>query len=154
MNKALLLNALIAGAAFATLASSVQAQTTVVEQTGPNTTTTTTVEKSKGGAGSGAVGGAIAGALVGGPVGLVVGGVAGATLGNAVAPPSEVRTYVTTQNADTVAYPGKVVIGRTIDGDVVYRDVPAYPKYRWAYLNGERVVIDNDTHHVVAIYTN
>ena len=131
MNKALLLNALIAGAAFATLASSVQAQTTVVEQTGPNTTTTTTVEKSKGGAGSGAVGGAIAGALVG-----------------------EVRTYVTTQNADTVAYPGKVVIGRTIDGDVVYRDVPAYPKYRWAYLNGERVVIDNDTHHVVAIYTN
>jgi hypothetical protein len=29
--------------------------------------------------------------------------------------------------------------------------VPSYPKYHWAYLNGQRVVVDNQ-HTVVAVY--
>ena len=152
MKKAHLLKTLILGAAFVAAAStSAIAQTTTVEQQGPNTTTTTTVQKDHGGAAPGAVGGAVAGALVAGPIGAVVGGVAGATLGHAVAPPSEVKTYVTTQTVDTVPYGGKIVVGKTVDGDQVWREVPSYPKYHWAYLNGERVVVDAN-HTVVAVY--
>jgi hypothetical protein len=113
---------------------------------------TTVVKKESGGTAPGAVGGAVAGALVAGPVGAVVGGVAGATVGHAVAPPTEVRTYVTTQNVAGVTYSKKVVVGTTMDGDVTWLEIPSYPKYRWAYLDGQRVVIDADTHKVVAIY--
>jgi hypothetical protein len=150
MKKADLMKTLILGAACMAVASSASAQTTVEQS--PATTTTTTVQKESGGAAPGAVGGAIAGALVAGPVGAVVGGVAGATLGHAVAPPSEVKTYVTTQTVDPVQYNGKIVIGKTIEGDMVWREVPSNPKYRWAYLNGQRVVIETQGRHVVAIY--
>ena len=62
------------------------------------------------------------------------------------------KTYVTTRPGPTLAYSGDVAVGRTLDGQVVWQSVPDYPKYRWAYLNGQRVVIDNDTRKVVAIY--
>ena len=91
----------------------------------------------------------MAGALIAGPVGAAVGAVAGATVGHTVAPPSTVRTYVTTQTVDTVAYKGDIVVA---DGDVVWSTVPDQPKYSWAYLNGKRVVIDNDSHTVAAVY--
>ena len=126
--------------------------TTVESPDGSTTTTTETVKKDHGGTATGAVGGAVAGALVAGPVGAVVGGVAGATLGHTVAPPSQVRTYVTTQTEAPIAYSGDVAVGQTIDGQVAWQDVPNYPKYSWAHLNGQRVVIDNDTHRVVAVY--
>lgn len=126
--------------------------TTVEHPDGSATTTTKEIKKDQGGAPSGAVGGAIAGAVVAGPVGAVVGGVAGAVIGHSVAPPSEVKTYVTTQSDAPAAYSGSVVVGKTVDGDVVWRAVPSYPKYSWAHLNGQRVVIDNDSHRVVAVY--
>lgn len=114
---------------------------------------TTVVTKSSGGAVPGAVSGAVAGALVAGPVGAVVGAVAGGAIGHSVAPPSkEVRTYVTTQDATTVSYGHKFVVGKTIDGEIVWREVPSNSHYRWAYINDQRVVIDNDTRTVVAIY--
>lgn len=125
---------------------------TVVNPDGGTTTTTESVKKDHGGTAGGAVAGAIAGAVVAGPVGLVVGGVAGAAIGRTIAPPSAVETYVTTQSGPTVAYSGKLVVGRTVDGQVAWQSVPDYPKYRWAYLNGQRVVIDNDSHKVVAVY--
>jgi outer membrane lipoprotein SlyB len=126
---------------------------TTVQNTDSGTTTTTeSVKKDHGGTTGGAVGGAIAGAMVAGPVGAVVGGVAGAAIGHTIAPPSQVRTYVTTQNDTPVIYSGTVAVGRTVDGEVVWQNVPDYPKYRWAHLNGQRVVIDNDTHKVVAVY--
>jgi hypothetical protein len=129
------------------------AQTTTVENPdGGTTTTTKSVETKQGGTASGAVSGAIVGAVVAGPIGAVVGGVAGAAIGHSIAPPSQVRTYVTTQSGPPVAYSGPVAVGRTLDGDVIWQDVPDYPKYRWAYLNGQRVVIDNDSHKVVAVY--
>ncbi len=134
--------------AFAQTSSS----STVVNPDGGTTTTTESVRKDHGGTASGAVAGAVAGAVVAGPVGLVVGGVAGAAIGHSVAPPSRVKTYVTTQSGPPVAYSGDLVVGRTVDGDIAWRNVPDYPKYRWAYLNGQRVVIDNDTHKVAAIY--
>ncbi|MEO6376459.1 MAG: DUF1236 domain-containing protein [Caulobacteraceae bacterium] len=126
--------------------------TTVNEATGATTTTTTTVEKKGGGTATGAVGGAVAGALVAGPVGLVVGGIAGATVGHKVAPPGEVKTYVTTQTVAPASYSGPIEVGDTLRGDIAWRTVPAYPKYSWAYLNDRRVVIDSETHKVVDIY--
>ena len=63
------------------------------------------------------------------------------------------RTYVTTRTAPApVSYKGDIVVGHTVDGDVAWSTVPDEPKYSWAYINGERVVIDNDTHRVAAVY--
>ena len=132
----------------ALLAGPVLAQT--VDQ--PTTVEHTTVVKEKGGTASGAVAGAVAGALVAGPVGLVVGGVAGAAIGHSVAPPTEVRTYVTTQEVAPVSYGRPIVVGHTIDGDVTWREIPDYPRYHWAYLDGHRVVVDSKTNNVVEVY--
>ena len=155
-----MLKYMLLGAACAALALPAAAQTTrsttVDHADGSSTTTTTTREKTdnkSGGTAVGAAGGAVAGAVVAGPVGAVVGGIAGAAVGHAAAPPNEVRTYVTTQNSPPVAYQGQIEMGKPIDGSVAWLDVPRYPKYHWAYLNGERVVVDDD-HNVVAIYTN
>jgi hypothetical protein len=147
---------LLVAAAVATLAITpalAQDRTTVTEHS-DGSVTTKTVKKDPGGAPAGAVGGAVAGAVVAGPVGAVVGGIAGATVGHAAAPPSEVRTYVTTQTTAPVVYNGQIEVGKTIDGDTItWLEVPKYPKYHWAYLNSERVVVD-DNHNVVAVYTN
>jgi surface antigen len=143
----------IGGACLALSATSAFAQTSTTVVDHPDgTTTTKTVEKDRGGAQGGAVGGAVAGALVAGPIGAVVGGVAGAAFGHTVAPPSEVRTYVTTQTATSASYSGKIVVGKSIDGDVVYYEVPSNTKYRWAYLNGQRVVVERSSGNVVAVY--
>jgi hypothetical protein len=131
----------------------VRSSTTTQNPDGSTTTTSKTVKKDSGGTVPGAAGGAVAGAMVAGPVGAVVGGIAGATLGHAVAPPTQVRTYVTTQNVPPSPYSGTIEIGKPLTGDVTWLEVPSYPKYSWAYINGERVVIDNDSHNVVAIYT-
>lgn len=128
--------------------------TTVDPNTGATTTTTTTkdVEKKGGGTVTGAAGGVVAGALVAGPIGAVVGGIAGATVGHKVAPPSEVKTYVTTQTVTPARYEGDIQVGDTLHGDIAWRSIPQDPKYSWAYLNDRRVVIDNETHKVVDIY--
>lgn len=115
-------------------------------------TTVVTDHGKAGGTAGGAAAGAIGGAVVGGPVGAVVGGAAGAVVGHTVAPPSEVRTYVTSQTPAPVTYSHEIVVGQPITGEITWLEVPRYPKYRWAYLNGERVVIDADSHDVVAIY--
>jgi hypothetical protein len=116
------------------------------------TTETVVVEKKPSGAAAGAVAGAATGAVVAGPVGAVVGGVAGAVVGGAAAPPTEVRTYVTGQTVAPVTYSGEVVMGSPLASEVVVMEVPSYPKYRWAYINGKRVVVDANTRAVVAIY--
>ena len=142
MRRSLILGAVIASA----MAGSALAQTTVQE--------TTTVEHNNKstGAAAGAATGAVTGAVVGGPIGAAVGAVAGAVVGHTVAPPDDVRTYVTTQHVAPVAYSGDIVVGHTIDGDVVWSDIPNEPKYGWAYLGDKRVVIDRSNHRVVAIY--
>ena len=127
--------------------------TTAAQPDGSTTTTTKTVKKDNTGTLGGAGAGAVAGALVAGPIGAVVGGVAGAAVGHTIAPPKEVRSYVTTQTAPPAAYSGPIDIGKRLDGDIAWRDVPDNPRYHWAHLNDERVVID-DNHTVVAVYTD
>jgi hypothetical protein len=148
---------MLLGAVCALFAGAAMAQSTTVRENPDGSTTTTTREtvtkKDNSGTVTGAAGGAIAGAVVAGPVGAVVGGVAGAAVGHTVAPPTEVRTYVTRQKTSPANYEGQIEVGKPINGSVTLLEVPNYPKYHWAYLNNERVVVD-DNHNVVAVYTD
>jgi uncharacterized protein DUF1236 len=114
-------------------------------------TTTVVTKRDNTGTGVGAVGGAAAGAVVGGPVGAVVGGVAGAVAGHTVDPPAEVKTYVRTQHVEAVPYNGQIVVGAVLPDTVREYDVPRYERYRWTYINGQRLLIDRQTHKIVSI---
>ena len=132
------------------------AQTTSSTSTsvdGATTTTQTTVVKDKGsaGAGVGIIGGAATGALVGGPVGAVIGGVVGGVAGAAVDPPKRVRTYITTTQVAPVVYTGPITVGSTLPDTVTVYDVPKYERYRWTYIDGQRLLVDRKTHKIVAI---
>jgi hypothetical protein len=113
-------------------------------------TTTVTTNKPSAGAGVGVVGGAATGAAVGGPVGAVIGGVVGGVAGLAVDPPAKVKTYIRGQHVSSVTYDGQVAVGQVLPSTVTVYDVPDY-KYRWTYVNGQRVMVDRDTHKIVAI---
>jgi hypothetical protein len=67
------------------------------------------------------------------------------------APPAPVHTYVMRQTGPVVTYGQPLVIGGTVAGDVRWLDVPDYPAYRWAYIDGRRVVVDATTNTVVSI---
>jgi len=115
---------------------------------------------SAAGTATGAAGGAVAGAVVGGPIGAAVGGVIGAIIGTAIDPPPQpVVTYVqTAEPPPPVVLQGNVVVGATLPPSVqlypVPRDVyvPADGHvYAYAIVNGQRVVVDTQTHAIVAI---
>ena len=145
MRNTLIVGGLVAAIAAPALGQPVPAET--------QTQTTTVVEKKDSGAGAGAVAGAATGAVVAGPVGAAVGAVAGAVVGHTVAPPKQVRTYVTTQTVAPVTYGQPIVVGHVIESpQVTWLDVPRYDRYRWAYIDGQRVVVDARTHAVVAVY--
>jgi uncharacterized protein YraI len=124
----------------------------------------TTFEPSGAEAGSaaglttGVAGGAVAGALIAGPigaaVGAVAGGAAGAIAGGAtgavVDPPEPVRTYVTTQQAEPVYLEGEVVVGVGVPDTVQLQPVPDY-QYQYAYINGQRVLVDPATRQIVYV---
>lgn len=106
------------------------------------------------GAVAGGTTGAVAGALIGGPVGAVVGGVAGATIGGAageaIEPPAQVRTYVTSNRVDPVYLDGEVVVGAGIPDTVQIREIPDY-EYRYVYVNGQPVLVDPGTRRIVHV---
>jgi hypothetical protein len=113
---------------------------------------TTTVEHKPSGAGAGAATGAVTGAVVGGPIGAAVGAAAGAVVGASVAPPTEVKTYVTHEDVRPTHYDGDIEVGHRAPDDISWMDIPDQPRYRWAYLGDKRVVIDTRTDDVVAVY--
>jgi hypothetical protein len=129
--------------------------TTTVDQAGTTTTqTTVTKDKASAGAGVGVVGGAATGAVVGGPVGAVVGAVVGGVAGAAVDPPKRVRTYITTTQVDPVSYNGDIAVGAVLPETVTEYDIPKYERYRWTYINGQRLLVDRRTHKIVAVINN
>jgi hypothetical protein len=117
------------------------------------------IASAQSGTTSGAVGGAITGAIVGGPVGAVIGGVIGAVVGTVVQPPpATVVTYVATQNVPPVVLQGNVVVGATLPQTTVLYPVPRevyLPAdnrvYTYAFVNGQRVIVDANTRVIVAI---
>ena len=127
--------------------------TSAVAQDNATTTTQTTVTKDKAsaGAGVGIVGGAATGAVVGGPVGAVIGGVVGGVAGAAVDPPKRVRTYITTTQVQPVDYSGSIAVGAVLPDTVTEYDIPRYERYRWTFINGQRLLVDRRTHKIVAV---
>lgn len=141
-------------AAFALLAGPALAQSVTQSVTqGDDGSAASTTRNDNSGTVPGASSGVVAGAVLAGPIGAVLGGIKGAAVGHSVAPPTEVRTYVTHQATAPTAYRDDVEVGKPINGSVTFQDVPNYPKYHWAHLNNERVVVD-DSHNVVAVYTD
>lgn len=103
---------------------------------------------------NGAAGGAVTGAIVGGPVGAAVGGVAGAIVGTAIDPPPQpVVSYVEEQPmpSDPVVVHEHVVVGHALPEAVVVTPVPENPRYGYAVVNHQRVIIEPQTRRVVKI---
>jgi hypothetical protein len=105
------------------------------------------------GAITGAAGGAVTGAVVGGPVGAAVGGTVGLIAGAAIdAPPQKVVTYVQQQPApQSVVIQQPIVVGKPIPQDVVLVPVQEDPRYAYAVVNDQRVIVDPRTHTVVQV---
>ena len=103
---------------------------------------------------NGAAGGAVTGAIVGGPVGAAVGGVAGAVVGTMIDPPPErVVTYVQQRPIPTesVVVREKVVVGQPLPETVVITPVPDNPKYAYAVVNRERVIVEPSSRKVIRV---
>ena len=103
---------------------------------------------------NGAAGGAATGAIVGGPAGAAVGGVAGAAIGAAIdPPPQKVVTYVRQAPAPTtrVVVKEKVVVGRSLPETVVVTPVPDDPKYAYAIVNDQRVIVEPSSRKVIQV---
>ena len=98
----------------------------------------------------GAVGGAVAGALIAGPVGAVVGGVAGASTGVAIDPPTEVETYVISNEREPVYLDGEIVVGAGVPETVELYPVPDF-EYSYAYINERPVLVDPGSRRIVYI---
>ncbi|MBX5157655.1 DUF1236 domain-containing protein [Rhizobium sp. NZLR8] len=103
---------------------------------------------------NGAAGGAVTGAIVGGPAGAAIGGVAGAVIGTAIdPPPQKVVTYVQQAPAPTkrVVVKEKVVVGQPLPETVVVTPIPDDPKYSYAIVNDERVIVEPSSRKVIQI---
>lgn len=102
---------------------------------------------------NGAAGGAVTGAIVGGPVGAAVGGVAGAIIGTAIDPPPEqVVTYVRQAPAPApIVIKEKIVVGQALPSTVVVTPVPENPKYAYAIVNDERVIVEPSSRKVIQV---
>lgn len=102
---------------------------------------------------TGMVGGAATGAIIGGPVGAGVGAVVGAVAGAALDPPSEkVVTYVQQQPASqSVVVKQQVVVGQPLAREVVLTPVAEDPRYAYAIVNDQRVIVDPNTYTVVQV---
>jgi hypothetical protein len=103
---------------------------------------------------TGAAGGAVTGAVVGGPIGAAVGGVTGAIVGAAIdPPPREVVTYVEDQPAPaaTAVVVDPVIVGKPLPSDVQVTVVPDNPKYAYAVVNNQRIIVEPQSHKVVQV---
>lgn len=103
---------------------------------------------------NGAAGGAVTGAIVGGPVGAAVGGVAGAVVGTVIdPPPQKVVTYVREAPAPSarVVVKEKIVVGQPLPETVVVTPVPENPRYAFAVVNDERVIVEPSSRKVIQV---
>ncbi|QKK33107.1 DUF1236 domain-containing protein (plasmid) [Rhizobium indicum] len=103
---------------------------------------------------TGAVGGAATGAIVGGPVGAAVGGIVGGVAGSVIdPPPQQVVTYVQQAPAPTtrVVVKEKVVVGQPLPETVVITPIPDDPKYAYAIVNEQRVIVEPSSRKVIQV---
>jgi Protein of unknown function (DUF1236) len=87
-----------------------------------------------------------AGAAAAGPVGAIVGGAVGA----AVQIPASVLGFVETAPGPSVVVEERIVVGEPLPRAVTARPIPR-SEYRFAIVNGQRVIIDPRTRRIVRI---
>ncbi|CDM61112.1 MULTISPECIES: DUF1236 domain-containing protein [Rhizobium] len=103
---------------------------------------------------TGAAGGAATGAIVGGPAGAAVGGIVGGVAGSLLdPPPQKVITYVQQAPAPTtkVVVKEKVVVGQPLPQTVIVTPVPDDPKYAYAIVNDQRVIVEPSSRKVIQV---
>jgi hypothetical protein len=64
----------------------------------------------------------------------------------------EVQTWIMEQNAADVAFDGDVVVGTVLPDNVQLIEVPKFTQYRWAMLDGKRVLVVPENRTVIAVY--
>jgi hypothetical protein len=64
----------------------------------------------------------------------------------------EVQTWVMGQTVPDVVYEGEVVVGTVLPETVQLIEVQDQADLRWAYLNGQRVVVVPESRTVIAVY--
>ncbi|GGD31353.1 hypothetical protein GCM10011335_37980 [Aureimonas glaciei] len=109
-----------------------------------------TYDNSADGALAGGATGATVGALVGGPVGAAVGGVAGLAVGASADIADPDIEYVRSNPVDPIYLEGEVVTGAQLPGTVELREIPQ-SKYRYVYVNGQPVIVQQDTRQIVRV---
>jgi hypothetical protein len=62
------------------------------------------------------------------------------------------ETWIMQQDVPDVAYTGDLVVGTALPDTVQLIEVPDFTQYRWAYLNGKRVVVMPETRVVIGVY--
>jgi hypothetical protein len=90
--------------------------------------------------------GARAGAAAAGPVGAIVGGAVGA----AVEIPASVLGFVATAPGPSVVVEEQIVVGEPLPDRVRVQPIPR-SDYRYAVVNGQRVIVDPRTRRIVRI---
>ncbi|MBX5103758.1 DUF1236 domain-containing protein [Rhizobium lentis] len=103
---------------------------------------------------TGAAGGAATGAIVGGPVGAAVGGIVGGVAGSVIdPPPPKVVTYVEQAPAPSkrVVVKEKVVVGQPLPETVIVTPIPDDPKYAYAIVNDQRVIVEPSSRTVIQV---
>lgn len=69
---------------------------------------------------------------------------------DAPVPPMEVRSYVRTNAVDPIYIEDEIRTGATLPDTVMLREVPGYD-YRYAYVNGEPVIVSPSSRHIVYV---
>jgi hypothetical protein len=64
----------------------------------------------------------------------------------------EVQTWIMQQTSPDVVFEGDLVVGAALPETVTLIEVPNFTHYRWAYLNGKRVLVATNERKVVAVY--
>ncbi|TAX67165.1 DUF1236 domain-containing protein (plasmid) [Rhizobium ruizarguesonis] len=103
---------------------------------------------------TGAAGGAATGAIVGGPVGAAVGGIVGGVAGSVIdPPPQKVVTYVqqAPAPAERIVVKEKVVVGQPLPEIMVVTPIPDDPKYAYAIVNDQRVIVEPSSRKVIQV---
>ena len=91
------------------------------------------------------------GQAAGGPIGGFVGGTVGLATGLAEGITEGVVGAVRVGPAPNVVVQEQVVVGEPLPPRVRLYTVPSYPRYRYAVVNDQRVIVDPQTRRVIRI---
>lgn len=64
----------------------------------------------------------------------------------------EVQTWILQQSSPDIAFDGEVVVGTALPETVQLIEVPNFTQYRWAMLDGKRVLVMPENRTVIAVY--